>query len=141
MQKPTEKSLKRTGWRTANCRELSCKSPPQCHQTAQVASVVCGCARHHTPTSVHVYKVWPHSQAISLLPHGLGTRVLHAGPIRLKPSLIPRPPPFLPSVCVHNNTQKQKTSKKTGKSWEHSSHEWTRGGRRGEGPIFKYVCT
>ena len=24
-------------------------------------------------------------------------------------SLVPRPPPFLPSICVHNNTQEQKT--------------------------------
>ena len=24
-------------------------------------------------------------------------------------SLVPRPPPFLPSVCVHNNTQERKT--------------------------------
>ena len=27
-------------------------------------------------------------------------------------SLIPRPFPFLPSVCIHNNTQERKTSKK-----------------------------
>ena len=27
-------------------------------------------------------------------------------------SLVPRPPPFLPSVCVHNNTQKWKSSEK-----------------------------
>ena len=25
------------------------------------------------------------------------------------PSLVPRPPPFLPSVCVHNNTRERKT--------------------------------
>ena len=30
---------------------------------------------------------------------------------------------------------------KTGKAWEHSSHEWTQGGLGGEGPIFKYICT
>ena len=28
------------------------------------------------------------------------------------PSLVPRPPPFLPSVCVHNNTRERKTDKK-----------------------------
>ena len=33
-----------------------------------------------------------------------------------------------------------------GKTWEHSSHEWTQGerggggGGGGEGPIFKYIC-
>ena len=27
-------------------------------------------------------------------------------------SLAPRPPPFLPSVCIHNNTQERKTSGK-----------------------------
>ena len=26
-----------------------------------------------------------------------------------RPSLVSRPPPFLPSVCVHNNTQERKT--------------------------------
>ena len=25
-------------------------------------------------------------------------------------SLVPRPPPFLPSVCIYNNTQKRKTT-------------------------------
>ena len=34
---------------------------------------------------------------------------------RIFGSLIPRPPPFLPSVCVHNNTQEQKTSEKLGR--------------------------
>ena len=38
-------------------------------------------------------------------------------------SFVPRPPPFLSSVCVHNNTRERKTGKKTGKAWEHSSHE------------------
>ena len=28
-----------------------------------------------------------------------------------------------------------------GKAWEHSSREWTQGGCRGEGLIFKYVRT
>ena len=54
-------------------------------------------------------------------------------------SLVPRPPPFLPSICVHNNTREQKTGKKTGMAWEHSSREWMRDGCRGEGPIFKYI--
>ena len=30
---------------------------------------------------------------------------------------------------------------KNEEGWDHSSCEWTRGGRRGEGPIFKYVRT
>ena len=38
-----------------------------------------------------------------------------------------------------------KDRRKTGKAWEHSSHEWTQGGRKvdvgGEGLIFKYMCT
>ena len=31
--------------------------------------------------------------------------------------------------------------RKMGKAWEHSLREWTGGGRRGEGPIFKYIFT
>ena len=34
---------------------------------------------------------------------------------RVMCSLIPRPLPFLPSVCVHNNTREQKTSEKRGR--------------------------
>ena len=30
-------------------------------------------------------------------------------------SFVPRPPPFIPSVCVHNNTREWKTSKKLGR--------------------------
>ena len=30
-------------------------------------------------------------------------------------SLVPRPPPFLPSVGVHNNTRERKTSEKRGR--------------------------
>ena len=30
-------------------------------------------------------------------------------------SLVPRPPPFLPSVGVHDNTRKRKTSEKRGR--------------------------
>ena len=38
-------------------------------------------------------------------------------------SLGPRPPPFLPSVCVHNNTRERnycerKRKVKTGEAWE-----------------------
>ena len=29
-------------------------------------------------------------------------------------SLVPRPPPFLPSICVHNNTRKQKNQGRPG---------------------------
>ena len=31
-------------------------------------------------------------------------------------SLVPRPPQFIPSICVHNNTRERKTSKKWGRS-------------------------
>ena len=34
---------------------------------------------------------------------------------RLELSLVPRTPPFLPSVCVHNNTCKWKTGEKRGR--------------------------
>ena len=56
-------------------------------------------------------------------------------------SLVPRPPPFLSSVCVHNNTRERKTSEKRGRpgSIHHvSGHEVDVGG---EGPIFKYIRT
>ena len=52
-------------------------------------------------------------------------------------SFIPSPL-FLPSVCVHNNTQEQKTGEKQGRpgSIHHvSGREVDVGGR--EGPIFK----
>ena len=29
-----------------------------------------------------------------------------------EPSLVSRPPPFLPSICVHNNTREQKIGEK-----------------------------
>ena len=38
-------------------------------------------------------------------------------------SLVPRPPPFLPSVCICNSTWDQR---KTGKAWEHLSRVDTR---------------
>ena len=44
--------------------------------------------------------------------------------LRWRVSLVPRSPMFLPSICVHNNTQNRKTSKSTGKAWEHSSRTW-----------------
>ena len=56
-------------------------------------------------------------------------------------SLVPRPPPFLPSVCVHNNTWDRKTGKKWGRPGRirHvSGHEVDVGG---EGPIFNYIRT
>ena len=31
--------------------------------------------------------------------------------------------------------------RKTGKAWEHSSHEWMQGGHREGGPTFKYIRT
>ena len=56
-------------------------------------------------------------------------------------SLAPRPPPFLPFICVH--TSEQKASKKwvRTESIHHiNDFKWTRGGHGGgEGPIFKYV--
>ena len=56
-------------------------------------------------------------------------------------SLVPRPPPFLPSVCVHNNTRERKTGEKRGRpgSIHHVSGREVDVG--GEGPIFKYVHT
>ena len=54
-------------------------------------------------------------------------------------SLGPSPPPFLPSVYVHNNTRERKTGEKRGRpgSIHHvSGHEVEVGG---EGPIFKYI--
>ena len=55
-------------------------------------------------------------------------------------SLVPRPPPFLPSVCIHINTQEQKTSEKhrTGIFIMRVDASWTWGG---EEPMFKCVRT
>ena len=53
-------------------------------------------------------------------------------------SLVPRPPPFLPYVCVCNNTWEQKTGEKQGRppgSIHHMSGREVDIG--GEGPIFK----
>ena len=56
-------------------------------------------------------------------------------------SLVPRPAPFLPSVCVHNNTRDRKTGKKWGRpgSIRHVSGREVDVG--GEGPIFNYIRT
>ena len=50
-------------------------------------------------------------------------------------------PPFLPSVCVHNNTRERKTGEKRGRpgSIHHVSGREVDVG--GEGPIFKYIRT
>ena len=56
-------------------------------------------------------------------------------------SLVPRPPLFLPSICIHNNTQERKTGEKRGRpgSIHHVSGREVDVG--GEGPIFKYIRT
>ena len=54
-------------------------------------------------------------------------------------SLVPRPPPFLSSICVHNNTRERKIDKiggRPGSSHHVSGREVNVGG---EGPIFKYI--
>jgi len=45
----------------------------------------------------------------SMLPAFIALKMLNCNGslLQLTLSLIPRPPPFLPSVCVHNNTQEQ----------------------------------
>ena len=57
-------------------------------------------------------------------------------------SLVARPPPFLPPICIHNNnTQEQKTGEKRerpGSIHHVSGREVDIGG---EGPIFKYIRT
>ena len=75
-----------------------------------------------------VYKQQNASRRVSL-----GTTLLNAGTC----SLVPRPPPFLPFVCVHNNEDQRK--------WERpesichvSRHKVDVGG---EGPMFEYVYT
>ena len=56
-------------------------------------------------------------------------------------TLVPRPPPFLPSVCVDNNTWERKTGEKRGRpgSIHHVSGREVDVG--GEGLIFKYAHT
>ena len=77
----------------------------------------------------------PKPQLLSGFPHNISIAVCREG------SLVPRPPPFLPSVCVHNNTREWKTGEKRGRpgSIDHvSGREVDEGG---EGPIFKYIRT
>ena len=55
-------------------------------------------------------------------------------------SLVSRPPPFLPSICVHNNAQEQKTSEKRkglGASIMSVDTSWMMGG----GANIQYVHT
>ena len=64
--------------------------------------------------------------------------------IQCKRSLVSRPPPFLPSICVHNNTREWKTGEKQG--WPGNIHHlndirWTRGKRRGGGAQLPKQCT
>ena len=37
-------------------------------------------------------------------------------------SLVPSPPPFLSSVCIHNKHTGVEDGQKAGKAWEHLSH-------------------
>ena len=46
--------------------------------------------------------------------HGLSSSTVKH--LYLANSLVPRPPSFLPSVCVHNNTREQKTGEKRARS-------------------------
>ena len=61
--------------------------------------------------------------------------------MKVKPSFVSRPPLFLPSVCVHNNTRERKTIERWGRpgSIHHVSGCEVDVG--GEGPIFKYIRT
>ena len=56
-------------------------------------------------------------------------------------SLVPRPPPFLPSVCFHNNTWEQKTGEKRGRAGSIYHVSGSKVDVGGEGAIFKYVRT
>ena len=59
-------------------------------------------------------------------------------------SFVPRPPPFLPSICVQNNRREWKTSEKWGRpgSIHHVNDiRWTRGGHGGEGIQLPKQCT
>ena len=49
---------------------------------------------------------------------------------------VPRPPRFLPSVCVHNITQERKTSEKRGRP---GNIHHVSGRELEEGSIFKYM--
>ena len=62
-------------------------------------------------------------------------------PVYRRASLVPRPPPFLLSVCVHNNTQNRKLGEKLKRGRPRSIHHVS--GSKvdvgGEGPIFKNI--
>ena len=60
---------------------------------------------------------------------------------RVPTILVPRPPPFLFSVCAHNNTRERMTGEKRGRpgSIHYVSGREVDVGR--EGPIFKYIRT
>ena len=55
--------------------------------------------------------------------------------------LVPRPPSFLPSICIHNNAREGKTGEKRGRpgSIHHVNGCEVDVGR--EGLIFKYIRT
>ena len=51
-------------------------------------------------------------------------------------NLVPRPPLFLPSICIHIDTWKQNSGEKQGRTGliHHVNDiRWTRGGHRGRG--------
>ena len=57
-------------------------------------------------------------------------------------ALVLRPPPFLLSICIHNNTWERKTSKNGEGLGAFDHHHHISGCEvdvGGEGPIFKYV--
>ena len=88
------------------------------------------------------HSIYEHTKSYSkLLPLyvPLLSNTLPSLPILPNPSLGPRPPLVLPSVCVHNNTRERKAGEKRGRpgSIHHvNGHEVDVGG---EGPIFKYI--
>ena len=50
-------------------------------------------------------------------------------------SLAPRPPPFLPFICVHTSEEKASEKRVRTESIHHmNDFKWTRGGHGGEGP-------
>ena len=57
--------------------------------------------------------------------------------------LVPRPPPFLPSIYVHYNTWNWTICEKLKRGRPGSIHHVSghEVGHRGEGPIFKNICT
>ena len=61
--------------------------------------------------------------------------------VKNMPSLVPRPPPFLPSVCVHNNTRNQKIGDELKQGRPGSIHHVSgcEVDVGGEGSIFKHI--